>query len=182
MVRWGIALLFIALAPSKAWGAGDGKGFVGIEGGFAAPTNTSTVFTFGVQGMYRNSPRMGLGAFLITYAEGLRTSTNAGQATVDSSTILWGGEIDYFGFDSLLGFRGGLRLGFMSANTSISASNSTDSVQITDSRSPLFLMPVLAYDYKINRFSLGAEASYFLGFGSGSPSGFLFVITPKFWF
>lgn len=187
MLRSGFIVFALALTVMTAWAprahaAGGDKGFVGIQGGLAFPSTSSAVFAFGINGMYRKTPRLAFGAFLILYGAGIQTSTDAGTANSETSSSLWGAEVDYFFPDSLKGFRVGARLGILSESTTVAASNSSSSIDLAEDQSPLFLMPMLSYDHMIGRFSVGGEAGYFLGMGHGAPSGFIFMLAPKFWF
>ncbi|MCC7440602.1 MAG: hypothetical protein IT285_03150 [Bdellovibrionales bacterium] len=174
-----LAVAFACVAPAGPALAAAGKGFLGVQGGIAMPTNASAVFAFGLNGLWQRSPRYGIGAFLLMYGARLESSTEAGQVISDYSVSLWGVEANYF-FGG--GLRGGARLGIMNSSGDYSASDASSEINIAENQDPLFLMPLVAYDYRFGKVSIGGEMGYFLGMGSGAPSGFLFMIAPKFWF
>lgn len=151
-------------------------------GGVAFPSTSSTVFTMGAGGSYRTHTYFGPGLFIQRYSAGVKASSDAGSAQIDTSALIIGADANVFFWGTLKGFVVGARLGIVRSTTKASASAGDSSLSIDTSTTHLFLGPRASYDYAIARFSVGGELYYMLGIGNSAPSAFLIQPTVKFWF
>ncbi len=175
-------VIFLTIIPESLAKSG-GNHFVGLTGGLAFPTASSSIFSWGLNSFIRISGNLGLGAFFQRYGIDAEIASEVGSASLRASTVYYGIEPQYAFTRSLDGFIGGLRLGMASSSKGAVASDTTGgNVEISDSVSQFFIAPKLCYDYPLGRFSVGLEGSYALSFGTGAPSAALIQLVGKFWF
>lgn len=177
------AVFLIHAAPAQAAsGRSGGVNSIGLTFGLAFPSGTTNIFTFGINSLYRLFGNVGGGLFYQHYGIDASFASGADSAQLAVKTTYYGIEPQYIFTGTLEGFIGGLRIGMANSSKSASSTNSSGTIDISSSKSQLFIAPKLAYDYPVGRFSVGGDASYTMGFGGNAPKAVLIQLTSKFWF
>jgi hypothetical protein len=176
-----VAAELLLTSPCLAKGAGTHS--VSLLGGLAFPSASSSIFTFGVGSFFQAMNGLGFGLFYQRYGIDASLSSDAGSASLRTSTWFAGAEAQYVFSGTLDGFSLGMKAGMAKSSKEATSSNTSGtSIAISDSSSQFFVAPKLAYDYPISRFTIGGETSYIYGFGTGAPKALMLQLVAKFWF
>jgi hypothetical protein len=178
--RAAVPALLLATVPAAR--AEEGKSFLGLLGGVTFPSNSTSTFSWGVTSAYRLPKRFGIGLSYFRYGVGASVAVSGSAASVQTSNVFYGLEGFYFFSGTLSGFSAGLKLGLANSTKSAEASSGSANITIDDPTTFLYLAPRLGYDYRMGRFSVGAEVSYVIGIGEDSPQALNVWGTTKFWF
>jgi hypothetical protein len=138
-----------------------------LLGGLAFPSFSSGAFTYGVKANYRVLPTFLPGAYYIKYGIGIEAYDGVTSVLASTSCTLYGIE-GILNFSS--GFSAGIRWGYINTAPTVTASDTINNIQLSNSSTSMTMGPLIVYDVPVSAFLVvGGETSYFYSFSSSQP-------------